>query len=365
MIYLDHASASAPNEMVYDLFYRFAKKNFVNQEASHAEGKRMINEILHGPITTLELLLNNAEDNPKEVFTTFFYTATDLFAHIFLPYIGQTIFLTTQAEHPAIIENLPKTDTYFIPLLSNGEINLIELEKAFERFPNAILILHHVNSQTGVIQNLSEVCKFKKQGHKIFIDGVQAIGKVPLPYAQLPIDGVAISSRKFGGVPCAGWVHNTQTDQLFFENLRKTHKIGRIDIATLHTFSVSVIWAIDQCSSLTEKYQTFLDYMRQELNFENIVFVGDRATCSPAICSLLLKNIQSAIIVRMLSDKGIMVSAGSACLSESGKPSGTLAAMKIDKSLLWGLLRVSFSPQNTLDEIKTFCAELKIILKNY
>ena len=72
-----------------------------------------------------------------------------------------------------------------------------------------------------------------------------------------------------------------------------------------------------------------------------VVSPGD----APHICAVSLPGYPSEMLVRALSDRGICVSSGSAC--HRGKPSHVFAALGLPKGVLTGVLRISFSPENT------------------
>ncbi|MFB2907008.1 aminotransferase class V-fold PLP-dependent enzyme [Aeromonas jandaei] len=59
-----------------------------------------------------------------------------------------------------------------------------------------------------------------------------------------------------------------------------------------------------------------------------------------------------------LANKGICISRGSACSSSSAKPSRVLSSMKLDRKTINSTIRLSFSPNNTLDEVKSFCSHI-------
>ena len=83
-----------------------------------------------------------------------------------------------------------------------------------------------------------------------------------------------------------------------------------------------------------------------------VVSQGD----APHICAVSLPGYPSEMLVRELSDRGICVSSGSAC--HRGRPSHVFAATGRPKGELLGTLRVSFSPENTVDEADALVAAL-------
>ena len=89
-----------------------------------------------------------------------------------------------------------------------------------------------------------------------------------------------------------------------------------------------------------------------------VVSAGD----APHICAVALPGYPSEMLVRDLSDRGIYVSSGSAC--HKGKPSHVFAALGLPKRILMGVLRLSFSPENTTGDVDALCGALIDIQKN-
>ena len=91
----------------------------------------------------------------------------------------------------------------------------------------------------------------------------------------------------------------------------------------------------------------------------------DSAPQSPYIINFFLPGIQSAVIVRMLSEAGIYCSSGSACAAESGGPSPALTALGKSKTDAYSGLRISFDRFSTGNDVNFLAFELEKALKNY
>ena len=84
-----------------------------------------------------------------------------------------------------------------------------------------------------------------------------------------------------------------------------------------------------------------------------IISQGD----APHICAVTLPGYKSEVVVRVLGDRGVCVSSGSAC--HRGRPSHVFAAMGLPKPWLDGALRLSFSPDSTREEADKLVSALK------
>ena len=96
-----------------------------------------------------------------------------------------------------------------------------------------------------------------------------------------------------------------------------------------------------------------LDQLKTALPRLEVISAGDAAH----ICAVTLPGYKSEVIVRVLGDRGVCVSSGSAC--HKGKPSHVFAAMNLPKPWLDGALRLSFSPETTREEADALARALK------
>ena len=72
---------------------------------------------------------------------------------------------------------------------------------------------------------------------------------------------------------------------------------------------------------------------------------------APHIVSLSFRGVRSEVLLHALEDRGIYVSAGSACSSNHPAVSGVLKAIGLEKELLESTLRFSFCEDNTIEEV--------------
>ena len=91
------------------------------------------------------------------------------------------------------------------------------------------------------------------------------------------------------------------------------------------------------------------------LAIDGVVRIGDGA--APHILAISLVGYPSANVVTDLGGQGICISAGSAC--HRGKLSHVYAAMQLDKKTAAGVLRVSFAPETTREEIDALVSALR------
>jgi len=112
--------------------------------------------------------------------------------------------ITQAIEHKAVLDtckNLEKHgfEVTYLPVQRDGRVSLDDLKAAIR--PTTILItIMYANNEIGVINPIAEIGKIAKE-HGIFfaVDGVQAVGKIPVDVQKDNIDLLAISGHKIYG----------------------------------------------------------------------------------------------------------------------------------------------------------------------
>ena len=120
----------------------------------------------------------------------------------------------------------------------------------------------------------------------------------------------------------------------------------------------------DNLENNVMKMTALKDYLIEQLEQIDGVTVNSRkgAGGAPHIVSASFRGVRSEVLLHALEDKGIYVSAGSACSSNKPTISATLKAMGVDKDLLESTVRFSFCEFNTIEEIDYAIEQIKILL---
>ena len=113
------------------------------------------------------------------------------------------LVITTELEHASITETLQQLDdeitVKYVKLDDKGHVDLQNLTELLEEEP-LLVTIHHVNSETGIIQDINTIGKLIKKYHKtIFhVDGTQSVGKIPVNLDN--VDLFSFSAHKFFGI---------------------------------------------------------------------------------------------------------------------------------------------------------------------
>ena len=275
--------------------------------------------------------------------------------------------VTTAIEHAAVLETCRDLErqgyevTYLKPDRA-GRITAEQLTAAL-RPDTALVSMMLVNNETGVILPVAECVKAVKAFDPSILlhcDAVQGFLKTPEPLVRLGADLVTVSGHKVGAPKGVGALYIKKGVRLRplltgggqEEGLRS----GTEATAQIAAFAAAVRANLADPGRL-ERAAAIKEYTLSKLKEAvpklEVISAGD----APHICAVTLPGYKSEVTVRVLGDRGVCVSSGSAC--HKGKPSHVFAAMNLPKPWLDGALRLSFSPDSTQEEADTLASALK------
>ena len=275
--------------------------------------------------------------------------------------------VTTAVEHAAVLETCRDLERqgYGVTSLKPDKVGRITAEQvtAALRPDTALVSMMLVNNETGVILPVAECVKAVKAADPTILfhcDAVQGFLKVEQPLARLGADLIAVSGHKIGAPKGVGALYVKKGVRLRplltgggqEDGLRS----GTEATAQIAAFAAAVR-AVTADKDRLERTAAIKEYTLNQLKTAlprlEVISAGDAAH----ICAVTLPGYKSEVIVRVLGDRGVCVSSGSAC--HKGKPSHVFAAMNLPKPWLDGALRLSFSPEATREEADALARALK------
>jgi cysteine desulfurase len=287
--------------------------------------------------------------------------------------------ITTRVEHPAVL-NLcrllgqpgPDRTPYRITELgvdAQGMLNVADLEKAIDD-DTVIVSVMWANNETGVIFPIEEIGALcRRRGVLFHTDAVQAVGKVPINLAKLPIDMLSLSGHKLHapkGVVALYVRRGTRFAPLVVGGHQENNRRGG-------TESVPLIAALGKAAELAAQNmpleQTRIKALRDRLE-KGLLATAPAAMLNghpdhrlPNTTNISFEYVEGEAILLMLDQHGICASSGSACTSGSLEPSHVLRAMGVPFTAAHGSVRFSLSVYNTEEEIDTVIRVLPPIIR--
>ena len=367
MIYLDHAATTPVPKAVADAMYEVLTGQFGNPSSQYPMGQEA-KQLVEGCRSVIAKALGCQS---KNLYFTSCGTESDNWAIQAAVWQGRhngKHIITTAVEHSAVLESCKWLEkqgcevTYLQPD-KDGNIHVEQVENAL-REDTVLVTMMLVNNETGClfpVKETAQLLKAKKSKALLHSDAVQGFMKVDCDPVGWGVDMMSLSAHKIGGPKGIGALYIADS----FRNVRPLLpgggqegglRSGTEATAQIAGFAKAVELRSEHLAQKLRHTAEIKEYCREKLlTIPGMVSVGNGT--APHILSMALSGYPSANIVTDLGEKGICISAGSAC--HRGKSSHVVSTLGLDKRTAAGVIRISFSPDTTKEDIDTLCAALK------
>ena len=367
MIYLDHAATTPVPKAVADAMYEVLTGQFGNPSSQYPMGQEA-KQLVEGCRSVIAKALGCQS---KNLYFTSCGTESDNWAIQAAVWQGRhngRHIITTAVEHSAVLESCKWLEkqgwevTYLQPD-KDGNIHVEQVENAL-REDTVLVTMMLVNNETGClfpVKETAQLLKAKKNKALLHSDAVQGFMKVDCDPVGWGVDMMSLSAHKIGGPKGIGALYIADS----FRNVRPLLpgggqesglRSGTEATAQIAGFAKAVELRSEHLAQKLRHTAEIKEYCREKLlTIPGMVSVGNGT--APHILSMALSGYPSANIVTDLGEKGICISAGSAC--HRGKSSHVVSTLGLDKRTAAGVIRISFSPDTTKEDIDTLCAALK------
>jgi len=358
IVYFDYNATTPPRPEVADAMMEVLRVAG-NASAVHASGRaaRARVEDARGSISALI----NAETS-QIIFTGSGTEANNQA----LRSSGRNRVFVSAIEHEAVRN--ARADAEFIPVNTNGIINLDELENllAASNVPAQVAVML-ANNETGVIQPISQVSEIAhRHGALVHCDAVQAVGKIPVDVTVLGADSYALSSHKFAGPQGVGVLVLRSPDAIG----RFVHGGGQERGLRAGTENVAGIVGLGVAARLAAealpKYAKLAE-LRDELERRlrdiapDMIVFGQASERLPSTSKMTMPGVPSDTQVMAMDLAGIAISAGSACAAGKVEAPFVLSAMGVADDISTTATRVSLGWQTRPEDLDKFVAAWEIL----
>lgn len=375
-IYFDHAATSFVDKQVLEAMLPYFKDSFGNPSEFHFLGQESKKAIEESRKTIAEFFNCKKE----EIIFTSGATESINLAHKGLIEAlkdqEKQHIITSLIEHKAVLntckhlEKLDLAKVTYLPVDKFGLVSLEGLKKAI--LPETRLVsIMYVNNEVGTIEPIKEIGDFlkklnKKREKKIFFhtDATQAIAYLDINVDRLNIDLLSFTGHKINAPKGIGALYIRKGTKLI-----KQQDGGRQEFnLRAGTENVPYIVGLGKAISLinNKEIQKIKDLSKklitEILKIKEVSLTGHPTLRAPHINSFVVKNAESESMLLLFSDKGIAVSAMSACNSDLLQPSHVLKAMNVPENLLNNSIRFSLGKNNTLEEVNDVVKNFKEVV---
>ena len=362
-IYLDNSATTRCFPEVAELMAKIMCEDYGNPSSMHLKGVAAEKYIREAK----ETIAKNLKVSEKEIFFTSGGTESDNLAIIGTAMANRrrgNHLITTMIEHPAVLQTMQYLESLgfkvtYLPVDEYGLIHLEDLERAITKETILVSIMH-TNNEIGALEPVFEagvVIKRKNPNTLFHVDAVQGYGKFKILPKKMNIDLLSVSGHKIHGPKGIGFLYVGEKVKIqpivFGGGQQKGMRSGTENVPAIAGLAkaIEVIYAsLDE--DVAKMYQMKSYFISLVSKIDGIRINGKTGTDSaPHVVSVSVRGIRSEVLLHSLEERGIYVSAGSACASNKPQTSATLKAIGVEKELLDSTIRFSFSVFTTKEEI--------------
>ncbi len=373
MIYFDNNATTQLAPEVFEAMRPFLTSNYGNPSSAHTFGRES-RQIVEKSRAQVASLIGARSAN--EIIFTSGGTESDNWAILGTLEANpdKKHIVTTRVEHEAVrklCEKLEKTHKItWLEVNEQGFLSLDELRNSL-REDTAIVSVMLANNETGILFPVARIAEIVKANSDaiLHVDGVNAVGKIPVDLKNTAIDLFSLSGHKFHAPKGIGALYVRENIKLpafliggVQENSRRAGTEAVHQIAGLGKAAelAQDLTAMEKVFALRNKLETEI---LQKIPNSRLNGTGDYAHRLPNTSSISFENTNGEAILARLNDLGVCVSTGSACNADNHVASAVLQAMNVPYSSAMGAIRFSLGRYNTEEEVDFVLENLPKIIQ--
>jgi cysteine desulfurase len=369
-IYMDNHATTPVDPRVLDAMMPFFTEKFGNSASrNHAFGWAA-EEAVENARAQIAKLINAT---PKEIIFTSGATESNNLAikGVAEMYREKGNHIITQVtEHKAVLDTCKRLEKYgyqvtYLPVEKDGRINLDDLRRAITSKTILISIMY-ANNEIAALQPIEEIGKIAKEKGILFhVDGVQAVGKVPVDVQRDNIDLLSITAHKIYGPKGVGALYVRRRNprvQLSAVIDGGGHERG-MRSGTLNVPGIVGLGkACEICNQEMAAETKRLLGLRERLTraimgqLDETFINGSMTHRLPHSINISFAYVEGESLLMGIND--IAVSSGSACTSATLEPSYVLKALGVGEDLAHTSIRFGLGRFNTEEEVDYVAARV-------
>lgn len=367
-IYADNAATTKMVKPVIDVMTEYMEKVYGNPSSLHSTGQQAAEALAQARECVARVL--GAE--PKEITFTSGGSEADnqaiRSAALWGKRKGKTHLISTAFEHHAVLHTLKKLESEgfsvtLLPVYGDGFVRAEDVKAAL-REDTALVSVMFANNEIGTLQPVKEIGAICREAGVIFhTDAVQAAGHVKIDVEEMNIDMLSLSAHKFYGPKGVGALYVRKGIPLFslIEGgaQERSRRAGTENIPGIAGMAKAILLAAERLEENGVYERKLRDALIEGLSkIPHAALNGDSEKRLPGNVNFCFEGIEGESLLLLLDAKGIEASSGSACTSGSLDPSHVLLAIGRPHEVAHGSLRLTLSPENTMEEVEYMIKEI-------
>ena len=369
-IYFDNASTTIVKPEVLEAYSKAKTQFFANPSSIHILGQeadRLLSKARQQILTTLGV------KDDELIFTSGATEANNLAikGYAFRYQNRGKHIIVSNIEHPSVLETVKQLEDHFgfevtyLPVDKHGVVQ-IETLKAAIRKDTILVSIMAVNNEIGTINPIHDIANFLKNYPLIafHVDATQGIGKIKLPLDE--VDMFSFSGHKIHGLNSSGCLIKKKKIELLpmlnGGGQENGFRSGTNDLALAVSLAKAIRLEYENIDRNYAKLVQIAGKLKDFIQEHNDLYELNSGD-NPYIVNFSLKTKKASVVVEALSFNGIMVSSVSACKAKEEAISYVVKALGKSDALAHNTIRVSFSEDNTLEEVDIFIKKLTEIVE--
>lgn len=372
--YLDNSATTRCMECVTKTMIRVMREDYGNPSSLHTKGVEAEKYVREAK----QFFAENLKVNEKEIYFTSGGTESNNLAIIGTAMANQRSgrhLITSSVEHASVLNTMKYLEEQgfrvtYLPVDPDGIVSLEALEEALCEETILVSIMY-VNNEVGAVQPVDEIAKLihRKNPKTLFhVDAIQAYGKYHIFPKREGIDLLSVSGHKIHGPKGSGILYVNEKVKIrpiiFGGEQQKGLRSGTENVPGIAGIAEAAKACYEELDEKVERlYGLKAHFIEGILQMDGTKVNGRTGRDSaPHIVSVSFRDVRSEVLLHALEEKGIYVSAGSACSSNKPAVSHTLKSMGVEKEYLGSTLRFSFCFDTSEEEIDYCLQELNKLL---
>ncbi len=370
MIYFDNAATTKIYDDALTSYVQVSQKFFGNPSSLHQLGVDAYQVLTKARAQVASLL----SVQPEEIFFTSGGTESNNWA-IKGTALEKSVFgkhiITTKIEHPSVLQTCKQLERFgfevtYLDADSKGIVNVEQLKESLRKDTILVSVMA-VNNEVGAVQPIAEIAKVLEEYPSIHfhVDAVQALESASQLLALGRIDLLSLSAHKFHGPRGVGIMYKKFGRKiqalLTGGGQEKGERSTTENLPGIVATTKALRMALEE-KSVTSELRSQL--WKELVTKPEIRIFSPEYGASHVLC-FAIKGVRGEVVVHAFENHGIYISTTSACSSKKADSSSTLYAMDVPTEWATGAVRVSFSNDNTKEEVEQFIDVLHQLMKQF
>ena len=270
--------------------------------------------------------------------------------------------VTTTIEHPAVLNACAQLEregvaVTYVPVSAGGIVDPDEIRRAL-RADTVLVSAMHANNELGTVQPVAEIAAIAREaGVYLHVDGVQALGKIPVDVDALGVDLYSVSGHKIYAPKGIGALYVRRGMRLgaiqFGGHHEREMRPGTENVPGAAAFGCAAELAGARLETDARRIGELRDRLESAI-LERIPHTGvngNRAARTPNTANMYFDGLEGEALVIALDLRGFAVSSGAACSSGAVEPSHVLMAIGLRAERARASIRFSLGRANTAEQV--------------